>query len=564
MQEDIQRVPPSPSDNKVQLLSTELLALLAQKAPSAIVLFDSSTGRLVFGNKTFCTWFDPERKRSPLGVPLQEILGVEFKELFNNRIIPHVLVFGGWEGPGVFRDSYGCELVSRASVTSLRTAAGAEYLGVILTKYEQTQDKIEALTVSDREFLNAVLETVTDTIYFKDSKSRILRASASLARQNGYSSPSQLSGLTDFTLYTNEYAIPSFEDEQKILSTGQPVTDKEEKESYIDGRVRWVSTSKYPLRNRDGKTVGTFGITRDITERKAAEQERKELELQMNLSQKLESIGRLAAGVAHEINTPAQFISDNMQFIKKVLRPVPSLFASYQALRDCVVRGEDTRAALDEIARLEAQTRMDAVMKELPLTVDDVLEGLSRVISIVKSLRDFSHSSSGSKSMFDLNHCVETTGAISRHEWKYVADLELNLAPGLPSVRGNVDEINQVILNLIVNAAQAIDERKKKSGDDTKGRIVVSTASEDGFVVLAVEDNGCGIPAEVQPRLFEPFFTTKDVGKGTGQGLAICRSVVVKEHGGQISFESEPGKGARFIVRLPLPKAELQPENAAT
>jgi len=414
-----------------------------------------------------------------------------------------------------------------------------------------------AQPISDSELLHALLETVEESIYFKDAQCRFLRASSYLARRSGNPSAESIIGLTDFDLYTADHAEPAFKDEQQIISTGVPITNKEEQETYDDGHIRWVATSKYPLRNREGKIVGTFGISRDVTDRKFAEQERKEMELQANLGQKLESIGRLASGVAHEINTPAQFITDNISFIKRAMTVIPGIVEAYQKLRDTVASGGDPAPHLAQIAKLEKEGRLGFLMSELPQTVDDALEGLTRVSRIVKSLKEFAHPNKTTKELLSLNRCIETTVAISRHEWKYVADVQLDLDPHLPPMEGYLDELNQVILNMVINSAHAIAERHEKTGVKEKGVIRIATGVDGDFIMLTISDDGNGIPEEVRTRIFEPFFTTKDVGRGTGQGLAICRNIIVKRHEGRITFESMVGQGTSFIIYLPVgrPKA---------
>jgi signal transduction histidine kinase len=212
-------------------------------------------------------------------------------------------------------------------------------------------------------------------------------------------------------------------------------------------------------------------------------------------------------------------------------------------------KGTDETVALARAA--EEENELDYMLGEIPKTFDETMSGLHRVTQIIKSLKEFSHPNKSSKHPADLNKAINTTITISRHEWKYVADLVTELDPDLPMIPLRIDEMNQVVLNLIVNASHAIGDALKQRGD-AKGVITVRTKQDGGNVLIEVQDNGTGIPESAQPHIFEPFFTTKGVGKGTGQGLAIIRTIVVKNHGGTIGFTTEPGKGTTFHVRLPL------------
>jgi len=190
---------------------------------------------------------------------------------------------------------------------------------------------------------------------------------------------------------------------------------------------------------------------------------------------------------------------------------------------------------------------------QIPQAIQETLEGVERVTKIVRAMKEFSHPAGKEKTAVDINHCIQTTITVARNEWKYVAELVTDLAPGLPLVQGFQDEINQVILNLLVNAAQAIGDAVKTTGG--KGTIKITTKHEAPWVEIRVADTGTGIPEEIRHRIFELFFTTKEPGKGTGQGLALARSVIVKKHGGELTFESAMGKGTTFIVRLPVTPA---------
>jgi PAS domain S-box-containing protein len=289
-------------------------------------------------------------------------------------------------------------------------------------------------------------------------------------------------------------------------------------------------------------------IIRDVSQRKQAEQ-------QLRQSQKLESIGQLAAGIAHEINTPTQYLSDNVRFLRDSFGQLAGLLQLQQRLI-----GEASSRALapEEGERHQsacADADLDFLLEETPRSIEESLEGLDRIASIVRSLKEFSHPDGDEMSSADLNRAIASTITVARNEWKYVAEVETDFDPGLPPVKCRLGDLNQVFLNLIINAAQAIGGAGEALG--RKGVIRVRTSYEDDWVEVRVEDNGPGIPAQIRDRIFDPFFTTKDVGTGTGQGLAIAHSIIGSKHGGTIRVESEPGQGAAFIVRLPLDGARV-------
>ncbi|HLN02228.1 MAG TPA: ATP-binding protein [Bryobacteraceae bacterium] len=278
--------------------------------------------------------------------------------------------------------------------------------------------------------------------------------------------------------------------------------------------------------------------------------ERQLLEVQLAQAQKLESIGQLAAGVAHEINTPIQYVGDNTRFLEDSFRNLDRVLTSY----DNLTRAAESAGILpDEVQQVHAaaeEADLEYLHDEIPRAIRQSGEGVERVATIVKAMKEFSHPGSGGMKAIDLNHAIESTLTVSRNEWKYVADAVTEFDPHLPVVRCLPGEFNQVILNLVVNAAHAIADVKMRG--TTKGRITVSTRRDGDWAEIRVRDTGTGIPEAVRSRIFTPFFTTKEVGRGTGQGLAIAHTVVVKKHGGTLEFETEEGKGTTFIIRMPI------------
>ncbi|NWJ39924.1 MAG: response regulator [Geothrix sp.] len=267
------------------------------------------------------------------------------------------------------------------------------------------------------------------------------------------------------------------------------------------------------------------------------------MEIQLRHAQKMEAIGQLAAGIAHEINTPIQFIGDNCQFLGQGFTELIAFFEGFAAGR--VPAPEDLQR------RLEALD-LDYLSLEIPKAIQQSLDGVARVSKIVSAMKDFSHPGNAIRQAVDLNKAIESTLTVSNNAWKYCAVLETHFATDLPLVPCFQGEFNQVILNLVVNAAHAIEESRSKRGEATPGRIVIRTQRIGDEVVVEVSDNGAGMPPDIQARIFDPFFTTKEVGKGTGQGLSIARAVMVDQHKGRISVQSRPGEGTTFTLGLPL------------
>lgn len=641
--------------------------------PDLFAVFDDGQLSLVSINAAGKALLDPSGKAFRDSITLADIVGVNEIDRFHREIYPQTRVHGSWAGALVMRDISGSEFTCRVKL--LDAADGSKNTGRLLYLYAvplADGEESEHL-VSDRDMLSALLETVPDRVYFKDITSRFLRISKALATKFEITSPRDAIGKTDFDFFTPEHAAPAFQDEQSIIKTNQPLIGVEEKETYNDGTFSWVSTSKLPFYNREGKLIGTYGISRDITaskvaeeklrtlsravdqsptsivitdvqgvieyvnpcfekvtgytaaevvgqsprilksgnhpaefyqamwdalfsgrewtgeiqnrrkngqlfweraslsgvrdargmlthfiavkeditEQKQAEVERRDMETKLQLTSKLESVGSLAAGVAHEINTPTQFISDNVRFLIGAFAQLELILASHRELMSLATSHPECAEALTAVKAVEAENELDYLSTEIPRCLEQSLDGLRRISKIVGSLKEFSHPGGEAKGYADINRAIETTVAVSKHEWKYVADVATELDSRIPKVNCVIDEINQAILNLIINATHAIEDANKQTGA-VRGLITIRTKQDADSVIIEVQDSGTGIPENVRDRIFEPFYTTKPVGKGTGQGLAIVQAVVVKKHHGDVSFTTELGKGTTFRLSLPL------------
>ena len=525
-----------------------------------------------------------------------------------------------------------------------------------------------AMLESEREMLRALIDNIPDLMYVKDVESRFVVANRQVARSLGAGSPEELIGKRESDFLPSARANNSYENEQRVVCSGQAMFNREEMMLDGQGNQIPVLTTVVPLQDSRGYINGIVGVGRNLSERKQGEEalaaaerkyrgmfdqalfgifqvdieghllnlnqamanilmyatpdemleshraplwttavspernaeflaamtefgqvrafelevyrkdgskiwisatvrtmvdkgvfagfegmfeditERRLLREQLLQAQKLESVGQLAAGIAHEINTPTQYIGDNIRFLKKSFAKLTSVLSIYGRLwketcRDTVTSKEEMAAALQKID-------VEFLIEEIPKSINDALEGVTRVSSLVSAMKEFSHPGTKEKVALDLNHAIQSTITMAQNEWKYVAEMETNFEPTLPLVSCMPGEFNQVILNLIVNAAHAIGDRSKERNGE-RGKITVQTATISTGVEIRIGDTGGGIPVQARTKIFDPFFTTKEIGKGTGQGLAIARSVIVDKHSGSIEFETVLGEGTTFIIRLP-------------
>jgi len=312
-----------------------------------------------------------------------------------------------------------------------------------------------------------------------------------------------------------------------------------------DGRQLELNATISPVRDSEGKITNFVAIMHDVSREAVLQQ-------QLLQAQKLEAIGQLAAGIAHEINTPIQYVQNNVTFFQQAILDMSRLLHDYDRLLLEAAATMPQSPLPGAIRELRREIDLEFLLTEIPAGISEALEGIGRVVKIVSAMKEFSHPGSDRKVPSDLNKAIESTVTVARNEWKYVAELVTDLDPELPMVPCLPDRWNQAMLNLVINAAHAI-AATGASKERGLGRITISTSRVDSrWVEVRVADTGCGIPEKIRNKIFEPFFTTKEVGKGTGQGLTIVHDVVVDKHGGTIRFETEPGKGTTFIIRLPL------------
>jgi signal transduction histidine kinase len=267
-------------------------------------------------------------------------------------------------------------------------------------------------------------------------------------------------------------------------------------------------------------------------------------------AQKLEAIGSLAGGIAHEINTPMQYVGDNVRFLGESIASMIGAVQAARALADLSRTQSNMASAVAAFDLALGELDMTYLMAELPLAAAHSREGCDRVGDIVKAMKGFSHPGRSEKQLVDLNAAVREVIIVCRSEWKYVATMDTNFEAAMPMVPCLPGELQQVVLNLIVNAAHAVAEARGDSGQ--LGAIAVSTRLDGGWAEIRVQDDGAGIPESIRAQVFDPFFTTKKAGSGTGQGLSIAHTTIVRKHEGTLTFESTTGHGTTFLIRLPV------------
>lgn len=394
-----------------------------------------------------------------------------------------------------------------------------------------------------QQFLRKVIDNVPIMISVKDCEGKFTLANAALAKLYG-ARPTDLIGKTDADFVKNQDELEKLiEDDRHVIENWEEKLTYEEKLTDARGDVHWLQTVKRPLFGDSGVEF-ILGISTDLTERKI-------LESQLRHAQKLESIGQLAAGIAHEINTPTQYVGDNSRFIRDAFTDINLVLEKYAELLEAARTGEVSPDFITSVEEELEFADLEYLIAEVPNAIQQSLEGVSRIAKIVQSMKDFAHPGSTEKKAVDLNKAIESTVTVARNEWKYVADLETDFDETLPLVPCFLSEFNQVVLNMVINASHAIGD-VVGDGSHGKGKIKITTTKVNEWAEVRVSDTGAGIPAEIRNRIFDPFFTTKEVGKGTGQGLAISHTVVVDKHNGRLSFETEEGRGTTFIIQLPL------------
>ena len=438
------------------------------------------------------------------------------------------------------RERYGAtrRLAMFGIIFSVVVAGGTAFLvirhlvGEITTRLGAEKESLQMAHQEAEVFINAVPSILIGL----DSNSRITRWNSAAAKAFVFAE-GEVAGktLTDCGI---RWLTPGMDDEVRSWFSGERSRRSDRIAFELNEETRQLGLTITRVDMADENLTKVLVIGSDTTQRNV-------LESQLRQAQKLESVGQLAAGIAHEINTPTQYIGDNVRFLKDAFQELKGVLANYERL---VAAANSNSPAPAQVSA--AAPDVSYLLEEIPKAIEQTLEGVTRVSTLVGAMKEFSHPGTKEKTLLDLNHAIESTITVARNEWKYVADMETDFDSSLPLVSCRPGEFNQVILNLIVNAAHAIAEIVQK-GVFEKGTIKVQTRNCPEWCEIRIQDTGSGIPEKVRAHIFDPFFTTKEIGKGTGQGLAIARSVVVDKHGGTIHFETQEGTGTTFIIRLP-------------
>lgn len=390
-----------------------------------------------------------------------------------------------------------------------------------------------------------ILDSASEGIYGIDRSGNVSFMNRAAAKMF-HCEQAEVLGRNSHKLFHHSYANGSpYLAEQcpiaRVLRDGEGTQSDKEHFWRTDGSSFAVEYSALPI-FAAGTVTGAVVSFSDISRRK-------QMEVELRHAQKLEAVGSLAAGIAHEINTPIQFVSDNTHFVQDAFTSVSDMVASYERLAGEAKLGRCSAETLEEAKAAREKADWEYLRQEVPKALEQAMDGLARVAKIVRAMKEFSHvDQSSEKSAADINRALESTLVVARNELKYVAEVQTQFGD-LPPVVCHLGDLNQVFLNLLVNAAHAIGDVVK--GTNKKGLIAVCTRHDGAVVEISVSDTGTGIPEAIRHKVFDPFFTTKEVGKGTGQGLALAHSVVVEKHGGTLTFDSETGKGTTFYVRLP-------------
>lgn len=416
------------------------------------------------------------------------------------------------------------------------------------------QDELEARRSAENHLRNAhkewqrTFDAIPDLIAIIDENYRVIRANKAMKKVLQAEFEEDLHCLCYGKIHRTDNP-PAFCPHKQLLQDGKAHT-VEIYEEAIGGHYQ---VTVAPYYHEDGKTLqGSVHIARDINEQKELEKERESIQVQLLHSQKLESVGQLAAGIAHEINTPVQFVSSNNDFLEESFGMVKELIDKYDKLCSAAKDGKVDDTIFEEVSAAIEDSDWDYLVDEIPTAIRQNRDGLRRVASIVRAMKEFSHPGNREKELKNLNEIIETTTIVARNEWKYVSNLELDLDPDLPHVMCFSDDIGQVVLNMIINAAHAIEDKLGKNPEGEKGTISISSLSSGGFAEIQIKDTGSGMSEQIQKKVFDPFYTTKNVGRGTGQGLAIAWNVIKDKHHGEIIVNSVVEEGTTFTIRIPF------------
>jgi PAS domain S-box-containing protein len=528
------------TEEKLHLQTSALVA-----TANGIVICDKS-GRILWVNPAFTQLTGYSANEAIGQTPALLKSGVHSAE-FYAELWKRVLSGKVWQGELVNRRKDGSTYYEEMTITPVLDEHGA-IKHFVAVKQDISRRKYDEEQVRTREeAFRALADNVPDAVARIDRNLRFSYGNRAFAADIGHE-PSFFLGKTGAELNLPLHARWD-EELRRVFETGNPRTF--EFNWHGPEGLCFRESRLVPERSSKGDVEFVLVVTRDVTEQKKLERERQLMDLQLRQAQKMEAVGQLAAGIAHEINTPTQYVGDNTQFLKEAFTNLTGALKGYTELITAAKKNAITPELITQAEELLASSDLDYHIEQIPAAITETLEGVARVSKIVRAMKEFSHPGGKEKIAADINKAIDSTATVARNEWKYVADMVLDLDPTLPPVPCFISEFNQALLNLVVNASHAIaDAIRERPGK--KGTITIRTRLDGDHVEIRVSDTGTGIPEQHRQKIFEPFFTTKDVGKGTGQGLTVVYGSIVKKHGGKVTFETEMGKGTTFILRLPL------------
>ena len=531
--------------------SKEQLSRIVETVAEGLYIV-SPEGRIIFANRAAEKIF---------GMPREEL----YKRTFNDpRWAVHNI-----DGTLVSEDEhpfeivkktkkpvYGVEIVTqrqdgKESIVSINAApffdSSGAFQGMVATEQDITERKNAEKEIRDAHWENEqLLAALPSALISLDRNYRVSKWNA--AAENIFGIPVEKATGARFDECDIKWDWGKI---QEVINTcektGESIVLDEIKYVRADTKDGFFSLTVNPVQDGSHAVTGFLILGTDTTEKMI-------LESQLTQAQKLESIGSLAAGIAHEINTPTQFVGDNIHFLEGAFQDIQTMLNKYDQLLEASKKEKVSDELIKEIDGVAEEADMEFLSGEIPKAIRSSLKGVGRVTTIVKAMKDFSHPGSKEKSLVDINRMIESTVTISRNEWKYVSEMVTNFDPSLGLVPCYPDEFNQVILNLITNASHAIGKVVTEGVQD-KGTITIETRKENDKALISISDTGTGIPNSIKDKIFDHFFTTKEVGRGTGQGLSISRTIIVEKHKGSLSFDTQEGKGTTFFIRLPLDKS---------
>lgn len=516
--------------------SRAMLRLVTDNIPALIAFIDTA-GKFQFVNKQYANQFN-HPITSILHKTLKETLGDQHRPEIESNITP---AFKGesrlFETELPRPDGTGLYCAQVAYEPYFDDEGTVDGIFILIMDISQRK-KHELEILQQKQLLQRILEGIKATVIIIDTdRHEITWANANSEGLLGI----KAEDLVGKKCYHHLCKMGSNFHELGCPAKGNEILHHEFEMKLKDGRT--ISITKTVLQETIDGRPHFIEILFDISERK-------QMELQLAHAQKMESIGSLAAGIAHEINTPSQYVRDNLTFIYQSMESINDLLDSCMGVCPTQTNQHIDKESIQMLLDKSNEIDVNFLKEELPLAIEQSNQGIERIITIVSAMKRFSHPGHDAMHFANVNEAIATTCTITKNEWKYFADVSYDFDEDLPPVKCFINDLNQVFLNIIVNAAHALKE--KFENKTSKGLITITTRKTQDSAAIVFSDNGIGIPKDIINRVFDPFFTTKETGQGTGQGLSLCYSIIVNKHGGTIHIESIEGEGTDCFISLPI------------